>query len=1478
MTETFDSRVGERPTEWHAGDVILDLYRVAGVLGEGGMGQVYRVLHTGWNLDLAVKRPRAQFFRTESDKKTFSREAETWINLGLHPHIVSCYYVRELSGIPTVFAEFVQGGSLQEWIRSGRLYKGGPEESLERILDIAIQFAWGLNYAHEEGVVHQDVKPANVMMTFEGIAKVTDFGLAQALGRSRGAGVPASGGSAVVSYGGMTQAYCSPEQANQLPLSRKTDIWSWAVSVLEMFRGELTWLSGEVAAEALEEYLSDGPESWAVPMPASVAELLRSCFQPAPDRPHDALELSFSLLVIYSQIIGRSYHRQIPKAPKLIADGLNNRAVSLLDLGKNDEAERLWSEALRIQPHHPEATYNRGLIHWRAGRLNDEMLIGAMEEVRSSHESGWIDDYLLGLVYLERDDAEAAVEILQNIEAEHGEVREVSAALAEARERLPESRRLSRTFPGHNGLVLSVSLSRDSRYALSGGSDGAMKLWDCETGRCLHTFQGHIGWVHKVAFSPDGRHAISNDHHDLRLWDNESGDCLLKFSAYRPAESYSLSINLISLSHDGRYALASGRGGGATDNLSIGLWECETGRCLRTFEGHTDRVISAALSPDEQYVMSSSADATLKLWEVGTGGCVRTYLGHKSGVAAFDLSSDWKYLLSGSWDMTLKLWEVWTGRCLNTAAGHTSPVASVSLSADGRYALSGGGGLLDGRSPAGDSTMRFWDMKTGQCLGSRSHRSGPTEVSLSADVRHALSGNGRKVTLWDLTAGAYLAPFVLSRIVATEAAARAESIYERSMVSAREAFQREDFVAALQSLRQARSQPGHQRSAEAVDMWTALYRRLPRTELRGGWEKDTFKGHRAGVNAVCPSRDGLFALSGSTDNTLKLWDCKTGSSLHTFGGHEHSVNSVDLSLDGRLALSGSSDRTLKLWDIETGRCLRTFEGHGDTVESVAFGRDGRLALSGARDEKLMLWDTQTGRRLRTFEGHTYGVESVCLSPDGKYALSGSSDNTLKLWECETGRCVHTFEGHDKAVTSVSVTQDWSYVLSSSGDKTLKLWRVETGECLRTFEGHARVVTSACLSLDGRYVLSGGYDMVLKLWEVATGRCVRTFDGHTLAVRAVNLSRDLRYALSCGLDRTLKLWVLDWEMEERRKADWDEGARPYLEQFLLEHSRQAPTPKRGVLKRLIPAFQPLRQAVTCTEKDFRGLLDLLESVGYGWLRPGGVRNELEKAGVSWSEGLHAPTSNEGTLGAVTTLHAAWQCPHCGAGHLQKPDRCSQCYSPNTPANSASERTGVISTADDLIKRKEWLKAAQLLTKHVAEVPPDWHPIKILPDLYEGYFWSSEEFISFVDYYRGELLKQKKSVIWVDGSYSKGYFLLAYIAAEHGDYSEALRLIDKGLALEPDHPQLLNEKAFILGGQRRFEESLTYYWRAVKARPWIPSSVKGRSYRGQGVVLIDLGRLNEAEEALKRSLMFDPDNEIALGEIEFINQLRHERNNY
>ena len=216
------------------GATLLNTYRVESDEIRGGMGKVWRVHHLSWNTDLAMKQPQAKAFLTEQHKENFVRECESWINLGLHPHIVSCYYVREIADIPTIFSEWMDGGSLDDAIRirlennrtkAGRLYERGAEE---RILDIAIQFARGLHFAHEQGLIHQDVKPANLLLSQEGEAKVADFGIARAtVALSIQSKSDMEGATMFSAAGGYTPEYCSPEQMSGQKLTRRTDIYSW---------------------------------------------------------------------------------------------------------------------------------------------------------------------------------------------------------------------------------------------------------------------------------------------------------------------------------------------------------------------------------------------------------------------------------------------------------------------------------------------------------------------------------------------------------------------------------------------------------------------------------------------------------------------------------------------------------------------------------------------------------------------------------------------------------------------------------------------------------------------------------------------------------------------------------------------------------------------------------------------------------------------------------------------------------------------------------------------------------------------------------------------------------------------------------------------------------------------------------------------------------------------------------------------------
>ncbi|MGJ5674164.1 MAG: WD40 repeat domain-containing protein [Nostochopsis sp.] len=476
-----------------------------------------------------------------------------------------------------------------------------------------------------------------------------------------------------------------------------------------------------------------------------------------------------------------------------------------------------------------------------------------------------------------------------------------------------------------------------------------------------------------------------------------------------------------------------------------------------------------------------------------------------------------------------------------------------------------------------------------------------------------LTANSKNIVIEtiNLQENIYLAPIMLSRILDIETIMSFNSAYIHGIEQAKIALSKREYIAAAQYISKVRSQSLYNRDEEAFKIWKTLYIYLPCKTLIGAWEDLVFKNIYA-IRSVCLSVNNQFILLGSEDGKLIFWEISTAKCLHTFKGHTGSVNSLCLSTDNQFAISGSEDGTLKFWEVATGRCLHIFPKAGN-VNSVCLSDDNQFAITGSNDQTLRLWELNTGTCLCTIKGNIIGnVNSVCLSANNLFCVF-ASDNTLKLWEIATGRLIRTFKGHISTINSVCLSIDNRFALSGSNDKTLKLWEVKTGRCLRTFKGHIGIVSSVCLSADNKFALSGGGDKTLKLWEVATGRCLRTFEGYTGTLSSVYLSNNKQFALSVSSDGALKLWILDWELEDKSLAEWDERARIHLENFLTVHTPYAPAlrgnynPTSVFTRRGIP---------TWSEDDFQNLLYTLGCAGYGWLHPQVVRDHLGKMTAYW----------------------------------------------------------------------------------------------------------------------------------------------------------------------------------------------------------------------------------------------------------------------
>lgn len=295
---------------WRIGSIILDNYILRKRLGKGGMGTVY-LAECLWRPGdyFAVKTLSPAFLDNEERKQAFLTELRTWIDLPDHPNLTACCFFRTVKGKLAIFSEYVDGGSLQQWISSTK------KHTLSEILDMAIQIAWGLHATHLCGVVHQDIKPSNILISRDGIAKITDFGL------SKACAVPITRSdndvdetSILVSTQGMTKAYCSPEQCLGLKLNHKTDIWSYGLTLLQMFTGKVNWAVGVLAEQVLKAVYRQSSELLKLPMPPSVTEILYNCFREhQSDRWDSMLTVADRLQAVFEQETGNPYPRSRPE-------------------------------------------------------------------------------------------------------------------------------------------------------------------------------------------------------------------------------------------------------------------------------------------------------------------------------------------------------------------------------------------------------------------------------------------------------------------------------------------------------------------------------------------------------------------------------------------------------------------------------------------------------------------------------------------------------------------------------------------------------------------------------------------------------------------------------------------------------------------------------------------------------------------------------------------------------------------------------------------------------------------------------------------------------------------------------------------------------------------------------------------------------------------------------------------------------------
>ncbi|CRK97261.1 CLUMA_CG010657, isoform A [Clunio marinus] len=267
---------------------------------------------------------------------------------------------------------------------------------------------------------------------------------------------------------------------------------------------------------------------------------------------------------------------------------------------------------------------------------------------------------------------------------------------------------------------------------------------------------------------------------------------------------------------------------------------------------------------------------------------------------------------------------------------------------------------------------------------------------------------------------------------------------------------------------------------------------------------------------TCLQFCGNRIVSGSDDNTLKVWSAVTGKCLRTLIGHTGGVWSSQMSSEGNIIISGSTDRTLKVWDADSGLCRHTLYGHTSTVRCMHLY--GTRVVSGSRDATLRVWDITDGACLHILVGHLAAVR--CVQYDGKLVVSGAYDYMVKVWNPERQECLHTLQGHTNRVYSLQF--DGVHVVSGSLDTSIRVWDAESGSLRHTLMGHQSLTSG--MELKNNILVSGNADSTVKVWDILTGQCLATLAGRNKHHSAVTcLQFNNKFVITSSDDGTVKLW-------------------------------------------------------------------------------------------------------------------------------------------------------------------------------------------------------------------------------------------------------------------------------------------------------------------------------------------------------------------
>ena len=887
----------------------------------------------------------------------------------------------------------------------------------QSVASVAHQVSQALAYAHARGVVHRDIKPSNLLLDTNGVAWVTDFGMAKTDAE------PLTRTGDILG----TIHYMAPERF-QGQCDSRADIYAAGLTVYEL----LTLTPAFESTDRLH-----------------LVELIAKHDPPRPRTVNPRIPRDLETIVL--KAIDKDPQRRYQTAAELAEDFecfLEDRPIRTRRLGLTERFVR-WARrnpllaglsvaiALLLLLALVGATGSAVVLKRTTDRAieAEQASEAKAEQLLQQSYINWVN-----LAYLEcrNDNVARAQEYLENCPpAQRGWEWQFVAGQCQV------ALRSMKEF-GHS--VNCLDFSPDGRLLAIGtgnflnrhGPPGDLVVRDVWTGKAKFSQRGLANGVTAVAFSPDGSQiAVANSNRltvldvatGAKLFAKEGGSRDLLCLAFSPdGRRIAGGFGLFNVNHAGHVTLwdattgdevgdrIPGHAGGVwdlafdpsgtrlalTSEDRVDVWDLGARELVAELVADVGFIYGVAYHPNGRYVAAGGWDRKIRLWDINRGELARTYIGHTGFVRGVAFSADGQRIVSASEDKTLRLWDIDSERELAAFRGHTHFVNCVSFSADGRIVASG----------SLDQSVKVWFAAGENQLVYKGHveEGHVRALAFSPDGNALASGSLRfsgptgRLHLWDANTGERILQFP-------------RNVEEVSSVVFRQDGER---LAA-----------GH--VSGIVTVWNATTADL----------LFRLDAHVSEVYDVAYSPDGSLLASVGEDMGVNIWNADTGVLLRTGMGHEAFVTSVEFSPDGQTIATASEDGTVRLWDPTTARQLWTVKHSSGEARSVAYSPDGlRLVSTGGIDHRrgdVLIWDAKSGRQLSNLRGHTDIVYDVDFSPDGQRFATASDDRTIKLWDAESEREVFTIRGHTGGVVSVEFSPDGRQIASGGVDRTVRVW-------------------------------------------------------------------------------------------------------------------------------------------------------------------------------------------------------------------------------------------------------------------------------------------------------------------------------------------------------------------------------------------------------------------------------------------------------